>query len=140
MHTGALVRWQQVFLSSVLGVMVVDQLSKSLAASNGAGLLLNTGISFGWFTESVTVPLLFAVLIGIIIGLSFHYWPRFPLAFGLFFGGVMSNVLDRMIHGGVRDWLPVPFFELYNNFADWAIVIGIIILIQQTVSQSKTNS
>jgi lipoprotein signal peptidase len=34
-------------------------------------------------------------------------------------------MLDRLINGGVRDWLVVPVLGLRNNLADWAIIIAI---------------
>lgn len=38
----------------------------------------------------------------------------------------MSNLLDRLVYGGVRDWLTVPVLGLKNNLADWAIVGAIV--------------
>lgn len=51
---------------------------------------------------------------------------KYPIILGLFQGGAVSNVLDRLVYGGVRDWLAVPILGLRNNFADWAIVIALV--------------
>lgn len=128
-------KWQKIFLISVAGVMILDQGSKYLVTLRTTTLLINQGISFGWLRSGEDLPFVLAVVVGLIIGLTFHFWPRYPLAFGLFFGGVLANLFDRMRYGGVHDWLPIPGMGLYNNLADWAIAIAVIILLQQTISE-----
>ncbi len=54
-------------------------------------------------------------------------WVKESIAGGLFFGGALSNILDRIVFGGVRDWLSIPFTSLNNNVADWAIFIGLVL-------------
>jgi len=113
-----------------LAVVVIDQLSKWLADTQGVAIV-NQGVSFGLF--SLLPPS--ALTISLILMLCFVWysyrsaWQRQPLASSLFFGGGISNVIDRVMIGGVRDWLPVPFFNLQNNFADYAIAFGLLWLL-----------
>lgn len=57
---------------------------------------------------------------------------RNMLAFGLVYGGLLGNLLDRIIHGYVIDYLKLNFGS-YNfpifNLADVAIVSGVILII-----------
>lgn len=68
----------------------------------------------------------------------------FELATGLLLGGIWGNVFDRIFVGGVRDWLPVPGYELffgltlYNNLADWFLTLGCILWIYLLFFKIKT--
>lgn len=57
---------------------------------------------------------------------------RNMLAFGLVYGGLLGNLLDRIFHGYVIDYLKLNFGS-YNfpifNLADVAIVSGVILII-----------
>ena len=56
---------------------------------------------------------------------------RYKLAFGLLYGGILGNLLDRVFLGYVRDFLDFKIFN-YNyhffNVADIAIVIGALLM------------
>jgi len=115
-------------------VLVFDQLTKDLFFTSK--LKLNFGVALG------LMPGIDIMIIGfLIILITFVFRSqikRMPLAFGLFFGGAVSNLLDRFIYGGVRDFLPIPLTNLSNNLADWAIVIGIgLILVQSLRFKNK---
>lgn len=53
------------------------------------------------------------------------------ITYGILYGGIIGNLLDRLLRGSVIDYLDVRIFN-YNfpvfNFADICIVISIIIL------------
>ena len=55
-------------------------------------------------------------------------------------GGIFGNLLDRIIHHGVIDYLSFTFgsfsFAIFN-FADMCIVCGVILLIINTLFISK---
>ena len=63
---------------------------------------------------------------------------KYPIVRGLFLGGAMSNIMDRLVIGGVRDWLPVPVLGLRNNLADWAIVGALIIFLIGEVRKDRS--
>lgn len=54
---------------------------------------------------------------------------------GLFIGGAVSNIIDRIYFGGVRDWFPIPFVGLRNNLADWAIFLAVFLSVVQLASR-----
>lgn len=107
----------------------VDQGSKYLIQQR-QGIILNDGVSFGLFAF-LSPFVLHIVSLFIIFYLLWQFapfWKRHPFASSLFFAGAFSNSLDRIWWSGVRDWLPIPGFSLYNNLADWYIAVSLIYL------------
>ena len=80
------------------------------------------------------------IIVGSIIALiiiyrymySFKMNKKNIIAFGLLTGGILGNLIDRIFQGYVIDFLNFHIFG-YNfpvfNFADIAIVIGVVLLI-----------
>lgn len=108
----------------------LDQLSKRLFASS---VTLNTGVSFSLFSH---FPSWF-VITALGIFLAAAAWLSFPTAqkktvllvcHALFFSGALSNWLDRIFYGGVRDMWSVPFIGVQNNLADWLIFGSVLIV------------
>lgn len=114
------------FLNAFAVVLLVDQVSKFLVQSK-VEIILNKGISFGLLGSNT---LMLAVLLVITTSAVWYYcrefWKQYPLFSGLLFGGGVSNIIDRVFFGGVRDWLSIPGMNLKNNLADWAIFVAII--------------
>lgn len=110
-------------------ILLVDQATKKLAGLYGM-VLLNTGISFGLLPADHPV-LSFLLMVGLamlIMTLIQQHWHKHPISTGLFMGGAISNLIDRLVHGGVKDWLPVGPLPLKNNLADWAIFAAVILV------------
>ena len=105
-------------------------------------LAWNRGVSFGMFAgDSAWGPWLLTGLAGVIvIALAVWLW-RTPsrlsvAALGLIIGGAVGNVVDRLNHGAVVDFLDVhaagwhwPAF----NVADSAICVGAAILVLESL-------
>lgn len=120
----------------------LDQLSKYIAIKNGLELTLNPGISLsflGFLPSGIMSVLLFALVI-----LIFYFfkkeWLSCPMATGLFFGGAVSNLVDRLYFGGVRDWLPIPFVSVHNNLSDWFIFAGLVLIILKSLKSEKLSN
>lgn len=64
------------------------------------------------------------------------------ISFGLIMGGIYGNLIDRIIHRGVIDYLSFKIFK-YNfpvfNFADICIVIGAFLIIIDTIFFGDKN-
>lgn len=98
----------------------------------------NNGAAFSLFANSIVLVLLIVVAIGVILYLYLRMlntgslW--FKLIFGLIIGGALSNLIDRVRHGGyVVDFISfnIPqlnFHFAIFNLADAAISIGVILL------------
>ena len=94
----------------------------------------NTGVAFGLFKDLGAV---FIVVPLIISGMIIIYARRLradqtfmAVALGLTLGGALGNVIDRVRLGYVIDYFDIGVGALRNasNFADWSIVLGVILL------------
>jgi signal peptidase II len=142
------------FLTAIL-VLVLDQWTKAWVVTNlspsffgprisliGDYLTLyyirNNGAAFSLFANSMVLVLLIVVAIGVIAYLYLRtlntgsLW--YKLIFGLIIGGALSNLIDRVRHGGyVVDFISfnIPQFNFHFaifNLADAAISIGVVLL------------
>ena len=96
----------------------------------------NFGVSFGLFSGYISFWIL--ALIGLLI-VFFIYYLMFTSndkfeKIGLFIiiGGALSNILDRLIHGYVIDFISIHYNKFYwpaFNLADIYITIGILMII-----------
>lgn len=100
----------------------------------------NTGAAFGIFPMAGDVFLVIALLI--IAGLLWYFREipagrRLPpIAIGLVIGGAAGNVLDRLQHGHVIDFIhyQIPnVISNVSNLADHAIVFGVLLIIGESI-------
>lgn len=131
-----------------LRVLAIDQLTKAIilnidALDNGVTVLpffnivqlQNNGISFG-LLGSLPPWLLILVALSIVAVLLYWLWHtadrQIATALGLITGGALGNIVDRVRHGAVTDFLD---FHINNhhwpafNLADSAIVCGVGLLL-----------
>ncbi len=111
-------------------IIALDQILKFLANKNllptvgdfFETISCNTGIAFGVQLPSFVFILLWIFSIGIILYLL--RLEKNNLALAVVLGGAISNIIDRIFHGCVVDYisfLNIPTF----NLADTAICLGI---------------
>lgn len=119
----------------LLAVLVADQMTKGFASREG-WVSLNQGVSFGLLSSvpSVWLNLSLLMLIGFSWLIYRRAWQKMPVAAGFFLGGALSNILDRLMWSGVRDWLPIPGTTVHNNLADYGILAGLGLLIWHSLS------
>ncbi len=129
----------------VLGaVLILDQLTKHIVATEipaaqERGLLLgvklvhvrNKGVAFGFFSGGGTLVLAFTlVALAVLVG-YFTLRPDRPwlwLPTGLLVGGALGNLIDRIAHGAVTDFIKLPLWPAFN-VADTAITLGVLSLL-----------
>lgn len=136
-------------------VVVIDQWTKSLVATRlgppdlgpqvpliGQYLTLfyitNKGAAFSMFnTNGPMLIVLIAVAVAVIAYLYLRGLNSgsllYKLIFGLIIGGAAGNLLDRLAHGSVIDfiWFRIPqisFSFAIFNVADAAISVGVVLL------------
>lgn len=110
----------------------------------------NRGGAFGLFSGGSPIFLIIGSIA--VLVLLFLYWRTqkkdswIRVALGLILGGAFGNLIDRVLHGSVTDWLEF-FIGQHHwptfNLADSAIVVGAIIILWRglfTGKKTKTNT
>ena len=104
----------------------------------------NEGIAFSWFgglNATFRMPLLVVLtLVGIgatamVMRQSRDRWVH--LAGALVLGGALGNLGDRLVDGGVTDFIFVHFFPYIFNVADIAISIGGVLLVARMLLDAR---
>ncbi len=135
--------WLLVALVALV-VVVVDQFTKHVVESSivpgeerrflpGVQLVntRNQGVAFGFFPgRHVGVTILIALaLVVLLVYFARHLTrPLIWLPTGLLLGGAIGNILDRVRHGEVTDFVKLPLGWPPFNLADASITVGIVLL------------
>lgn len=128
----------------MLGIITIaflfDRLTRTLAFHSGIKALipgfleskptLNPGVAFGIQLPSWALWLILAILI-LLVAAVIRETQRTQrmeqfLAAGLIFAGAISNILDRLRYGMVRDFLHFSFWPTIGNLGDLMITFGAI--------------
>ena len=106
--------------------------------------LKNTGAAFSILENNTTLLILISVVFLLFLN---HYLKNekdmdkiSKYCFSVIIGGIYGNLIDRIIHHGVIDYLSFTFFGYQFpvfNFADTAISLGITFLLINTILQKK---
>jgi signal peptidase II len=103
-------------------------------------LLHNTGAAFSLLADASGWQRNFFVVLGVGVSLALVVWlwrlPRgerlLPISLALIVGGAIGNVIDRLLHGHVVDFIHAHWGAAYFpafNIADSAITIGAVLLL-----------
>ena len=139
---------KKTYIIAVL-ILIIDQVSKSLIEIffklNESVMVIkdffyitvvhNTGGAWSIFSNH-SYLFIIASIVAIVLLIKFMFGfknnLRNSIAFASLFGGIFSNLADRLFLGYVRDFLDFKIF-CYDypifNIADIAIVVGVILLI-----------
>lgn len=110
----------------------------------------NRGISYGLFKlDTFTGQILLAVM-GVVAGLALWVWLArgatsrlMALSIGLIIGGALGNALDRVVIGGVADFISLHAYGFYwyvFNVADMALVAGVFGLLYDSLLASRKDA
>jgi signal peptidase II len=129
-----------------LGAAIVglDQLTKDTVAAGIApgheqsllpGVHLvhvhNTGVAFGVLSGGGAIVLVCTLLAlaALIVYFVAHPGRRgLWVPTGLLLGGAIGNLIDRLMHGSVTDFIKLPYWPAFN-VADMSITFGVIALL-----------
>ena len=105
----------------------------------------NTGASWNILAGYRFILIIITLIILILLVLyqkKFQENKRNILAFSLLYGGIIGNLLDRLIYGYVIDFFDFKIFG-YNypvfNIADICIVFGIVLLVVAILKKEDEN-
>jgi signal peptidase II len=137
------VAWVRAGLISI-AVIAADQLSKRAVEHSIVpgeerklvpGIQLvdtrNHGVAFGFLPGNhVAVTILIAVALLLLLAyFARHTAERLLwLPTGMLLGGALGNILDRLRHGSVTDFIKLPLGWPPFNLADTSITLGVLIL------------
>jgi signal peptidase II len=144
-----------IFCIALFGLVALDQIVKALARSFLATsdldltsfcqltLLYNKGVSWSFLTPTSfwqEQALFFGILV-LLVGYSFYVYTElqtkrsdFPQV--LILSGAISNLIDRIVYGGVVDFILLHYrgyqFPVFNG-ADLLIFIGFLFFLKKGV-------
>lgn len=102
----------------------------------------NTGAAFSIFTGNTVLLILIGIVCVIAISIYLKKIENLSdmdiFIYSLLLGGVFGNLIDRIIHGYVIDYLSFNFGRYYFpifNFADICIVVSIGLIIINTIRE-----
>lgn len=135
----------------VAGVAALDLVSKVLAhlylspleASPQhswlqLGLVMNPGMSLGIESQHPRLAVTLSAL-SIVVLAAWLYRARTPLqvaALALALGGGLGNLIDRLAHGAVTDWIHLNPYAPTFNLADVAIRTGLVTALAALIGTS----
>ena len=105
-------------------ILILDRLTKFFFFENSS---LNKGAAFSILQGYIWLFILVAVIVIIFIFLKRNEKP-YQLGMGFLLGGTIGNLIDRIIYGGVIDFitfLSIPQF----NISDVSNIIGALLII-----------
>jgi signal peptidase II len=108
----------------------VGQVDKFLPAINLVDVR-NTGVAFSLFSGGGALVLVFTLLA---LALLLGYFAMRPdrsglwVPTGLLVGGAIGNLIDRLVHGAVTDFIKLPIWPAFN-VADMSITFGVLALL-----------
>ncbi len=145
-------------ISLIMGI--IDQFIKAVVSCNmhlydtftlikgllDINLVHNTGAAFSFLQGGrvlfIVIALIVILIISMYINSNDDVDKKKTLIYSLLLGGIVGNLIDRIIHGYVIDYIS---FTIINykfpvfNFADICIVIAVIIALIFTVKEDLWN-
>lgn len=148
------------WLGIAIIVLLIDQLTKLTISTTfqyaefkyitsffNLVLVYNEGAAFSFLANSTGWQRYFFTLLGLVVAVFIVYLlkkntekKRFCTALSLILGGAVGNVIDRVVHGHVIDFLD---FHLNNahwpafNVADSAICVGAVLFVIDELCRVK---
>ncbi len=104
----------------------------------------NTGAAFsileGNTTFLITLTIIFILMIHKYIKIEEEFTKLSSISLGLVLGGIFGNLIDRILHAGVIDYLSFEFFGYgfpVFNIADIGITVGVFLMIIEMLLEKK---
>src|SRR3989344_9398135 len=93
----------------------------------------NPGILFGLFSNNFLVTVILPLIIIIIFIYYFIKQKTLLIPIAFIIAGLLGNLIDRLIHVFVIDFIFIPIIPQYNislfNLADFFLVLGVILIL-----------
>ena len=140
-------------------LLIIDQISKLLINTkmtlNQEIVLIpkllsilyvkNTGAAFSILQDNTifltVINALFIIVLHLFIKREKNISKFSCLSLGLIMGGMFGNLIDRIIHHGVNDFIYISLIDFpVFNIADMGITIGVILLLISFIIEKRSNN
>ena len=132
-----------------IGLLFFMSYGESITVINGffnITLIGNTGAAFSILSSNTVLLILISIVVLNVLYFFFIQEQKLDnfeqISYGLLIGGIMGNLIDRVLHMQVIDYLDFTFFG-YNfpvfNLADIAIVVSMILIAIQIIKGDKNE-
>lgn len=132
-----------------IGLLFFMSYGESITVINGffnITLIGNTGAAFSILSSNTVLLILISIVVLNVLYFFFIKEKKLDnfeqISYGLLIGGIMGNLIDRVLHMQVIDYLDFTFFG-YNfpvfNLADIAIVVSMILIAIQVIKGDKNG-
>lgn len=109
-------------------------------------LVLNTGAAFSLFTSQSFLLIIISIIVLAILctyivkdkNIKIHEY----IIYGVLMGGISGNLIDRIVHGAVIDYLDFNIFGYafpIFNLADICIVISMFLIVIEIIKGDKNE-
>lgn len=139
------------FWNIAIAVFILDRITKFLVAKYiplntsidfpivSLSHVLNTGTAFGLFKNVPWFFVIFATAVSVYLMLKHKtFSAQLQPLLGLILGGALGNLVDRLLYGGVIDFIDFHFWPAFN-LADSAVTIAVILLLYREYVPQKHN-
>lgn len=105
----------------------------------------NTGAAFSILQDNTifltVINALFIIVLHLFIKREKNLSKFSCLSLGLIMGGMFGNLIDRIIHHGVIDFIYISLIDFpVFNIADIGITIGVILLLISFIIEKRSNN
>ena len=127
----------------IFSLIVFDLFTKALAFGQHFSIFnfldvnytTNVGSAFGILSGFVYANSVFILLSVFVLGLLFYYFqnkPKYKLGLIFIIAGTVANLVDRIVHGHVVDFIDFKIWPVFN-FADVFIFVGVVLVVYKIV-------
>lgn len=130
-----------VYLTSI--TVIPNFLSLTYAENNGVAFSMLSG-------NRIFIILITIILLGVLIQVlkkenikSNRSFKLIILSYGLLFGGILGNLIDRIVRGVVIDYISLNIFGYHFpifNLADLFITFGVILIIIKALKEDEKHN
>lgn len=125
---------------SIFGLVIVDLLTKERIFGASLDTLYTTPVlnNGGAWSIDIQTPVIIVLTMLACIGLIYLFAKKTitTISFIILFSGALGNLYDRLVFQGVRDWIHIGIFPVFN-LADVMLTIGVILIAWQYKQQSR---
>src|SRR5574342_614681 len=139
------------FWNLAIAVFILDRITKFLVTKYiplsasidfsfvSISHVMNTGTAFGLFKNAPWFFVIFATAVSVYLILKHKAFSvQLQPILGLILGGALGNLVDRLLYGGVIDFINFHFWPSFN-VADSAVTIAVVLLLYREYWPKKRN-